>query len=126
MIRPPPLSPHLSIYRLPLTALLSITHRLTGVFLSLGICVWLLMLIALRWNPATYEALQQWLLTAPGRLFTGVFLFALFFHLSHGIRHLIWDTGHGLERDHLLHLAVVEILAALILTFSCLAFALLK
>ncbi|MGI9213792.1 MAG: succinate dehydrogenase, cytochrome b556 subunit [Methylococcaceae bacterium] len=125
MLRPPPLSPHLSLYRLPLTALLSITHRLTGVFLSLGVCVWLFLLITLRWNPATYEVLQNLLLTIPGRLFTGVFLFALFFHLSHGVRHLLWDAGHGLERDHLKHLAVVEILAALILTLTCMASALL-
>ena len=31
-----PISPHLQIYRLPLTALLSITHRITGVILALG------------------------------------------------------------------------------------------
>ena len=34
-----PISPHLQIYRLPLTALLSITHRLTGIILALGCLV---------------------------------------------------------------------------------------
>ena len=42
MARPPPLSPHLEIYKLPLTAVLSFSHRLTGVMLVLG-----LMMIAL-------------------------------------------------------------------------------
>ncbi|MBY0511485.1 MAG: succinate dehydrogenase, cytochrome b556 subunit, partial [Rhodospirillaceae bacterium] len=32
-----PLSPHLSVYRLPLAAVLSITHRITGIGLTLGI-----------------------------------------------------------------------------------------
>ncbi|MEK9706506.1 MAG: succinate dehydrogenase, cytochrome b556 subunit, partial [Alphaproteobacteria bacterium] len=31
-----PLSPHLQVYRLPLDAILSITHRITGVALSFG------------------------------------------------------------------------------------------
>ena len=32
-----PISPHLQIYKLPLTAIISISHRLTGVFLSVGL-----------------------------------------------------------------------------------------
>ena len=39
-----PLSPHLSIYRWPITMTLSILHRTTGVALSLGLIalvVWL-------------------------------------------------------------------------------------
>jgi len=39
-----PMSPHVQIYRLPLTAIVSITHRATGVALSFGalLMVWIL------------------------------------------------------------------------------------
>ncbi len=125
MPRPFPLSPHLQVYRLPLTALLSITHRMTGVFLGLGICLWLMLLILMAWNRSAYESLHALLPTIPGRLFTGGFIFALFFHLSHGVRHLLWDMGLGLERDHLNRLALYELLAALGLSLGCMASALL-
>ncbi|MDP7376189.1 MAG: succinate dehydrogenase, cytochrome b556 subunit, partial [Alphaproteobacteria bacterium] len=49
MAKPRPLSPHLQIYRLPLPALMSISHRLSGVVLSTGtvlVAVWLMMLAA--------------------------------------------------------------------------------
>ncbi|MEY3787650.1 MAG: hypothetical protein RLZ75_1857, partial [Pseudomonadota bacterium] len=32
-----PISPHLQVYRLPLTGIISITHRMTGVMLSVGL-----------------------------------------------------------------------------------------
>ena len=32
-----PTSPHLQVYRLPLTGIISITHRMTGVMLSVGL-----------------------------------------------------------------------------------------
>ena len=41
MTKPRPLSPHLQIYRLPLPALMSISHRLSGVVLSTGRFLWL-------------------------------------------------------------------------------------
>jgi succinate dehydrogenase / fumarate reductase cytochrome b subunit len=36
-----------------------------------------------------------------GRLFNGGFVFSLFFHLAHGVRHLIWDTGLGFSKQRL-------------------------
>ena len=48
-----PLSPHLSIYRWPITMTLSILHRVTGVALSFGlvILVWWLVQAAAGFHP---------------------------------------------------------------------------
>ncbi len=116
----PPLSPHLQIYRLPLTALLSISHRLTGVLLSLGLVGGLGMLVSLAYAPDIYEQARLMLQTWPGRWGMAGFIFALFFHLCHGIRHLLWDVGYGLERTRLNRLALYELLAATGLTLICL------
>ncbi|HEX2245775.1 MAG TPA: succinate dehydrogenase, cytochrome b556 subunit, partial [Gammaproteobacteria bacterium] len=53
-----PLSPHLQIYKLPLAALLSITHRITGVFLTLGTAVLVYWLVAIAAGPEAYAQAQ--------------------------------------------------------------------
>lgn len=116
MTRPSPLSPHLQIYRLPLTALLSISHRITGVLLSAGVFIWLSLLMSLVAGSEIYEYGRGLLLSLPGRLFTWGFIFALCFHLCHGIRHLFWDIGYGLDRKQLDQLAALELFAAVALT----------
>lgn len=111
-----PTSPHLQIYRLPLTGLISITHRITGVFLSVGLILVAAFLYALSKGPESYATLQHvfgfWLM----RVFYWGFIFALFFHLCHGIRHLFWDLGEGFERNDLQLYAVYELLWAAMFT----------
>lgn len=110
-----PLSPHLQVYRLPLTALLSITHRATGVFLSFGLVLMVVFLMAVAQGPESFEWAQGWLRSVLGKLFLWGWIYALLFHLVHGFRHLIWDTGHGFERDSLDRLARYELVASLLL-----------
>ncbi len=110
-----PLSPHLQVYRLPLTALLSITHRATGVFLSFGLVLMVVFLMAVAQGPESFETAQGWLRSFLGKLFLWGWIYALLFHLVHGLRHLIWDTGHGFERDSLDRLARYELVASLLL-----------
>ena len=110
-----PLSPHLHIYRLPLTALLSITHRATGVLLSLGMILLVVFLMAVAQGPESFETAQGLLRSALGRLFLWGWIYALLFHLVHGFRHLIWDTGHGFDRESLDRLARYELVASVIL-----------
>lgn len=92
-----PLSPHLQIYRLPLLALTSITHRITGVGLSAGLILVSCWLAALAKGPDAYAAIHGLIVSLPGRVVMFGFSAALFFHLANGIRHLVWDTGRGLE-----------------------------
>ena len=88
-----PTSPHLQIYRLPLTALLSITHRITGVILSFGCLLLVWILAAAADSPAAYEAFVPHLSAWYGQLFLLGFVFALYLHFCNGVRHLIWDAG---------------------------------
>lgn len=111
-----PLSPHLQIYRLPPTALLSITHRVTGALILLGLVLWVACLIAAADGPERYAVAQYWLRSIAGRIFLLLWTFSLFLHLCHGVRHLIWDTGHGFARETLNRHAWLELLASLSLT----------
>ncbi len=93
-----PLSPHLSIYRWPITMTLSILHRVTGVALSFGLivlCAWLMGAAA---GAEDYERVVSLLSTMIGKLMLIGFSFAFFFHLANGVRHLVWDVGYGFEK----------------------------
>lgn len=92
-----PLSPHLQIYRWQFTMLLSILHRITGVGLGLGAILLVYWLTAAAAGPAAFTSAQAFVGSWFGILLLLGFSLALFYHLSNGIRHLFWDTGHGFE-----------------------------
>ncbi len=92
-----PLSPHLQVYRPQLTTVLSISHRATGIVLSLGMAVVVVWLLALSSGPEAYDRLIGLLASVPGLVFLLVWTFSLFFHLFNGIRHLLWDAGWLLD-----------------------------
>ncbi|QXP83499.1 succinate dehydrogenase, cytochrome b556 subunit [Methylococcus sp. ANG] len=117
-VRERPLSPHLQVYRLPVTALLSITHRITGVLLSLGLVGLVLVLMSVVQGPSAYAPVHAFLSGIVGRILLWAWIAALLFHLSHGIRHLAWDTGHGFSRDSLTYYALGELAAALVLVLA--------
>lgn len=119
--RPRPLSPHLQVYRLPLSALTSIAHRLTGVALSAGAFVLALWLYAAAADAALFGALKALFATLPGKAALAGWAFALFYHLCAGVRHLIWDTGAGFEKAQFRFTNWVVIAAALVLTACALA-----
>lgn len=93
-----PLSPHLQVYRLPLTALASISHRATGVALGLGTVLLAWWLIAAASGPEAYDSFQACAGSWLGLLILFGFTAALMFHLLNGIRHLFWDAGWGFEK----------------------------
>ncbi len=92
-----PLSPHLSIYRWPITMTLSILHRVTGVAMSLGLVVLAYWLWAVSSGPADYARFNDLTSTLVGRLLMIGWSFAFFYHFANGVRHLVWDTGRGFE-----------------------------
>jgi len=93
-----PLSPHLSIYRWPITMTLSILHRVTGVAMSVGLVVLCAWLVSAAAGAADYERVASLLSTVIGWLMLVGFSFAFFFHLANGVRHLFWDVGYGFEK----------------------------
>lgn len=111
-----PTSPHLQIYRLPLTAVLSFAHRVTGTVLAAGLLVLTLFVVALAEGPASFDRVQSVFGGWGGRLCIWLWLFSLFLHLCHGTRHLIWDMGGGFARERLERYARMELVASLLLT----------
>lgn len=92
-----PLSPDLQIYRPQLTSVLSITHRLTGIALSIGSPLLVGWLIVAAAGPSTYSALHGFLASWVGLFLLLGWTFSFFFHLCNGIRHLFWDAGYGFD-----------------------------
>lgn len=90
-----PLSPHLQIYRWPVTMATSILHRATGCALAAGTLLLTWWLVAAAAGPDYYALVQACLGSILGRLVLLGFSWALFYHLLNGIRHLFWDAGHG-------------------------------
>ena len=92
-----PLSPHLQIYRLPLTAVLSIAHRASGVILSVAALVMVWVLAAAASDAEAYSTAYGHLVSWYGQIFLIGVTFSLYLHFCNGIRHLFWDAGHGFE-----------------------------
>lgn len=93
-----PLSPHLSVYRWPITMTLSILHRATGIANSVGLLVLAAWLVAAAAGAEEYRQVTDLLSSPVGKLFLVGWSFTFFYHLCNGIRHLVWDTGHGFEK----------------------------
>lgn len=111
-----PLSPHLQVYKLPLSANLSILHRGTGVFLSIGLLLLVCWVASIADGRDAYSAFQgfagHWLV----KLMLVGWTFALFYHLCNGIRHLYWDIGRGYEIASLNKSGWLAVIVATLLT----------
>jgi len=93
------MSPHLQIYKMPLTAMLSVGHRGTGAVLGAGglLIVWLLASAA--GGEAAYATAHGFVTSWFGILVLFGFTFSLYLHFFNGIRHLFWDIGKGFELE---------------------------
>jgi len=78
-------------------ALMSITHRATGVALSFGLILLAYWLGAAAYGPAAYATAASLIGSPIGYLVLFGFTVALYYHLCNGIRHLLWDAGWGFE-----------------------------
>ncbi|MGM9454703.1 succinate dehydrogenase, cytochrome b556 subunit [Legionella bozemanae] len=81
--------------RYPFTAIISLLHRLSGIFLFLLIPFLLWMLDSATGTTDGFERVQTLLTNLPAKLLLWLFLVALWYHLIAGIRHLLMDIGMG-------------------------------
>jgi succinate dehydrogenase / fumarate reductase, cytochrome b subunit len=95
--RPRPLSPHLSIYKVTMTMAMSIAHRITGAALYVGVLLLAWFLIAASADAAAFDVFSAFIESIIGRLVLFGFTWSLFHHLLGGVRHLLWDTGYGMD-----------------------------
>ncbi|MGI9461172.1 MAG: succinate dehydrogenase, cytochrome b556 subunit [Alphaproteobacteria bacterium] len=107
------LSPHLGIYRWESTMLLSILHRLTGVFLwlvAVGVLLWASNVIFFGWFenilPMAFKTFLPFIWLP--------IVFSLACHGLNGIRHFFFDIGFGY------HIKTARLTAWLVLGLSCL------
>ena len=124
-----PLSPHLGVYKFMYTMSLSILHRITGCAAAVGFLLFVWWLMALASGPAAYASAMSALASPIAKLLLVGFTFSFVYHFCNGIRHLVWDTGRGLERAQARRSGAVVVVAALLLTavaiwFGCRAFGL--
>ncbi len=110
-----PLSPFMH-YRWQYTNTLSILHRLSGVFMSLGIALLVYWLSAAASGSAAYEQALRCLTSPLTRIAMFGWLLAFFYHLLNGIRHLGWDLGYGFERAVARKTGTLMFVTAIVLT----------
>src|SRR5210317_632945 len=111
-----PLSPHISIYRWPVTMVSSILHRGTGLAMSVGFILFVVWLADASSGSEAYAAFAGAMGSPIGLVLLIGWSFAFFYHLSNGIRHLVWDTGRGLEKEQATASAWFVIAASIVLT----------
>lgn len=86
--------------QLPVGALTSIAHRITGILLALGVpFVVYLFELSLR-DVEAFERLVAWGHSTPFKVVVIAFVWALAHHLLAGVRHLLSDIDIGSRLPH--------------------------
>lgn len=93
-----PLSPHLQVYKLTYTMVASGLHRITGLGLSVGLLLLVYWLMAVAGGARSFARAAVILSSPLAKVVYAGLVVAFCYHLCAGIRHLISDTGRGLER----------------------------
>ncbi len=114
-----PVNLDLSTVKFPITALVSILHRVSGVVLLAGVVILLWMLDMSLDSQASFDQLQECMSSPIAQFIIWGTLAALAYHMVMGLRHLLMDMGIGetlkggvLGAQLALVLAIVLILAA--------------
>ena len=111
-----PLSPHLTIYRPQMTSISSIFVRITGNALLTATLLLIAWLLAASTSAAAFAWVQYVITSWFGDLVFILSLWALWYHTLGGLRHLIWDTGRGLELKTAERMGWMMIIGSLLLT----------
>jgi succinate dehydrogenase / fumarate reductase, cytochrome b subunit len=111
-----PLSPHLGIYRFTLTMAMSIAHRITGAGLYLGALMLAWFLLAASMDASAFAYFSGFIQSFFGRLILFGFTWALFQHLLGGVRHLIMDSGYGMDDPEREQMAQATVIGGFVLT----------
>jgi succinate dehydrogenase / fumarate reductase cytochrome b subunit len=111
-----PLSPHLQIYKLIPTMLMSIVHRITGSALYFGTVLVAWWLIAAASGPAYYDWASWFFGTIIGQVILFGYTWALIHHMFGGLRHFMWDLGYGYEKEFSTKLAIANAVGSITVT----------
>lgn len=111
-----PLSPHLQVYRMTISMLMSILHRITGAALYFGSLLLAWWLIAAAAGPSYFNFVNGLLGSLPGRVVLLGFTWALVHHALGGLRHFIWDTGRGYDLKTIDAMSWISVILSVSLT----------
>ncbi|TVZ39538.1 succinate dehydrogenase subunit C [Alteromonadaceae bacterium 2753L.S.0a.02] len=90
-----PVNLDISTIKLPVTAYVSILHRVSGVVLLAGVLVLLYMLDMSLSSEESFAELKEFLAFPLVKIILWAVLAALAYHFVAGVRHLIMDLGIG-------------------------------
>ena len=85
----------LASFKWPITALSSITHRVAGVVLFIGVAFMLYALDLSLSSEEGFISLKEMMVSPVGKIITWGLLSALAYHFVAGIKHLVMDMGFG-------------------------------
>ena len=111
-----PLSPHLTVYRFRPTMAMSIMHRITGGALYVGTLLLVWWLVAAASGPYAFSWAAGFFGSVIGQIVLFGYSWALIHHMLGGVRHLVWDTGHGLQKEVSTKLAQATLVGSLAIT----------
>jgi succinate dehydrogenase / fumarate reductase cytochrome b subunit len=111
-----PISPHLSIYRRQINMVMSIVHRITGGALYIGTVLLAAWLVGAAMGPRQFAFVNGLFAHPLGLLILLGYSWALIHHMLGGVRHLIWDTGQGLDIKSVNGLSWLSLIASVITT----------
>lgn len=92
-----PLSPHLSIHKKVLTSIFSITHRITGIGLSVGSILISMWFLLLSLGPNYFSYFEMVSKNILFKFILVIWTIGIFYHLFNGCRKLYWSFGIGMD-----------------------------
>ncbi|MDF0602277.1 succinate dehydrogenase, cytochrome b556 subunit [Psychromarinibacter sp. C21-152] len=113
-----PLSPFMlgQYYRLQMTSVSSILTRITGnaLIVSAFLVVW--WLVAAASGPDYFEPVNAFMTSWFGDLIFALSVLGVWYHYLAGLRHFLWDAGHGLQIETAEKLGWVCVIGSVVLT----------
>ena len=109
-----PMSPHLQVYKISFTMIMSMMHRISGFILYLGSFLFLTWYLSIFFGQDAYSFVNQLFSLSIVKLALFLFTWIFFHHLFGGIRHFIWDIGFGFDLNSIEWLARLTILFSFI------------
>jgi succinate dehydrogenase / fumarate reductase cytochrome b subunit len=95
---------------------MSVFHRVTGSALYLGTALLAIWLVAMASGPGAYDAVAGLFGSILGRLILFGYTWVLLHHMLGGVRHLVWDFGHGMEPAQRVNMARFTLVGSVALT----------
>lgn len=80
--------------RFPITAIVSILHRLSGILLFLLLPLMLYVADYMLRSSINYQIVLQWFQNLPFKIIMWILGCATIYHIIAGIRHLLLDAGY--------------------------------